>query len=224
MKPSEDRRASAVPVYNRMQKNTYSGKFIVVEGLDGSGQSTQVQLLSDFLMQNGYSVVSTKEPTKDSEAGKKIRQVLDKNTEVAPMYLQELFIQDRREHLDNLIIPALRDGKMVISDRYFFSTFAFGASSGVNLEELIELNQDFLMPDLTFILGVSPEVCIERMGKRGEPQTLFEEKEKLARVWEIYKIMPNRFENVYIIDGEKPIEEVRQNIKALLHDKFNIGG
>lgn len=207
-----------------MQKNIYSGKFIVIEGLDGSGQSTQVQLLSDFLIKNGHSVISTKEPTKESEAGKKIRQVLDKSYEVEPRKLQELFTQDRREHLDNLIVPALQDGKMVISDRYFFSTFAFGASSGAGLEELIKMNEEFLMPDFTVILKVRPEICMERIGKRGEPQTLFEEKEKLTKVWETYQIMPERFENVYIIDGEKPIEAVHQNIKVLLQDKLNIGG
>lgn len=201
-----------------MIKNPYSGKFIVFEGLDGSGQSTQAALLKDFLVENGHFVVLTKEPTIDSEAGKEIRQVLDKKARVAPRQLQELFTEDRKEHLDNLVIPALKDGKIIICDRYFFSTFAFGAFSGVNLEELIKLNQDFLMPDLTIILKVSPEVCMERIGKRGEPQTLFEEKEKLVKIWEIYKIMPERFENVYIIDGERPVEAVHQNIKALLKD------
>jgi len=207
-----------------MQKNTYAGKFIVFEGLDGSGQSTQAQFLTDFLIKNGHTVVSTKEPTKDSEAGQKIRQILDKkNTGVQPLYLQKLFAEDRGEHLEKLIIPSLKDGKMVISDRYFFSSFAFGASSGVNLEELIKLNQDFLMPDLTIILKVSPEVCMERIGKRGEPQTLFEKAEKLRKVWQVYQLLPDRFENVYIIDGEKPIEVVHENVKTILQNKLNIG-
>lgn len=201
-----------------MRQNSHPGKFIVIEGLDGSGQSTQVKLLGDFLIKNGYNVVPTKEPTKDSEAGKKIRQILDKNTQVEPMDFQELFAKDRKEHLEKLIIPALKEGKTVISDRYFFSSFAYGASSGADLEQLIQINSEFLMPDLSIILKVKPEVCLERIGKRGEPQTLFEEKEKLIKTWETYKIMPERFENVYIIDGEKPIEEVRQNIKDILQD------
>ncbi|MBI2626149.1 MAG: dTMP kinase [Candidatus Nealsonbacteria bacterium] len=205
-----------------MQKNTYKGKFIVFEGLDGSGQSTQTNLLGDFLVGKGYEVILTKEPTKDSEAGQKIRQVLDKNTQVSPMYLQELFAQDRGEHLDNLIIPALKEGKMIVSDRYFFSSFAYGASSGVEAEELIKLNSEFLMPDLTIILKVRPEVCMERIGKRGGSQTLFEEAEKLKKVWQTYETLPRRFENAYIIDGEKSIEKVHENVKALLQEKFNI--
>src|SRR3989338_4884308 len=120
-----------------MGKNPYPGKFIVFEGLDGSGQSTQAAPLRDFLIKNGHEVVLTKEPTKDSEAGKKIREALGKNTEVSPMYLQGLFAEDRKEHLDKVIIPALMGGKTVISDRYFFSSFAFGAASGVDLKKLI---------------------------------------------------------------------------------------
>ena len=79
------------------------------------------------------------------------------------------------------------------------------------------------MPDLTIILKVSPEVCMERIGKRGEPQTLFEKAEKLRKVWQVYQLLPDRFENVYIIDGEKPIEVVHENVKTILQNKLNIG-
>jgi len=102
-----------------MLKNTNKGKFIVFEGLDGSGQSTQAGLLKDFLLEKGYEVILTKEPTIESEAGRKIRKVLDKKLNLSPKELQELFAQDRKEHLENIIIPALKQGKMVISDRYF---------------------------------------------------------------------------------------------------------
>lgn len=231
-----------------MEKNPYQGKFIVFDGLDGSGQSTQARLLRDFLITKGlevilgvgqpaqaglsqdflvgkgFEVILTKEPTMNSDAGKKIRQVLDKKTGAQPRQLQELFTKDRGEHLEKLIIPALKNGEMVVSDRYFFSSFAYGASSGVNLEELIGMNQEFLLPDLTVILKVRPEVCMERIGRRGEPQTLFEEGEKLKGVWQIYQALPERFENVYIIDGERSVGEVHENVKAILRDKFNIGG
>jgi dTMP kinase len=202
---------------SRIKKNSYPGKFIVFEGLDGSGQSTQAELLRDFLVKKGYQVVLTKEPTLDSEAGKKIRKILDKKSKIEPQKLQELFAQDRREHLENLIIPALKEGKIVISDRYFFSSFAYGASSGVDLDWLIKINDEFLLPDLTFLLKVSPKVCLERIKKRGKERTFFEEKEKLARVWKIYQILPNHFQNIYIIEGERAKEEVFSQIKTLLH-------
>ena len=198
-----------------MIKNPYSGKFIVIEGLDGSGQSTQVELLRDFLNKKGYQVILTKEPTPDSQAGKKIREILDKKAKTKPQKLQELFTRDRKEHLENLIISALKEGKMVISDRYFFSTFAYGAASGLDLDWLIKMNDDFLLPDLTFSLNVSPKVCIERIEKRGKRKTLFEKEKKLEKVWHIYKTLPNRFENVYMIEGEKTKKEVFSQIENI---------
>lgn len=203
-----------------MQNSPYPGKFIVFDGLDGSGQSTQAGLLRDFLIEEGYLVVSTKEPTLDSEAGRKIRQALDKAVEVDPQQLQELFTQDRQEHLENKIFPALKEGKAVISDRYFFSTFAYGVADGLDLESLIEMNDEFLLPDLTFILKVSPAVCIQRIEKRGEEKKLFEKKEKLVKVWQTYQILPNRFQNVYMIEGEKTIEEVFSQIKEVVRSQI----
>lgn len=204
-----------------MQKNSYAGKFIVFEGLDGSGQSTQAALLRDFLIKNDCGVLLTKEPTLDSEAGKKIKEILDKKTRVAPVQLQRLFTEDRKEHLKKVIIPALKKRKIVISDRYFFSTFTYGTADGLDLEWLIKINNDFLLPNLTFILKVSPKICIQRIEKRGKGIKLFEKKEKLEKVWGIYKILPTRFEDVHIIDGERPIEKVFKNIKELVHSELN---
>jgi len=196
-----------------MQKNINQGKFIVFEGLDGSGQSTQAKLLTEFLLQQGYSILLTKEPTLNSESGRKIKEVLDKKIKIKPDELQKLFTQDRKEHLENLIIPALKQRKIVISDRYFFSAFAYGVADDLDLEWLIKINNEFLLPDLTFFLKVSSEICIQRIEKRGLLKTLFEKKEKLEKVWQVYEILPNRFENIYLIDGEKSIEDVFSQIK-----------
>ena len=199
-----------------MNKNTYSGKFIVLEGLDGSGQSTQVSLLGDFFIKNDKDVILTKEPTQNSEAGKKIKKILEEKIETDPLELQKLYAQDRKEHLENIIIPALRQGKIVISDRYFFSTFAYGTAHGADLEELIKMNDSFLYPDLVFFLKVDSKVCIERIEKRADPKTLFEKEERLAKVWEVYEKLASRFENVEIIDGEKSIKEVFEQIMLYL--------
>jgi len=199
-----------------MEENNYFGKFIVIEGLDGSGQSTQVKLLNNFLTQKGHQAISTKEPTQESEAGKKIKEVLGKSLEIDAMELQELFAQDRKEHLERKIIPNLKQNKVVISDRYYFSTFAYGAAHGADLNELIKMNKNFLLPDVTFFLKVKPETCINRIEKRGDPKTLFEKREQLAKVWNVYETLPKRFENVYIIDGEQSIENVFNQIKAVL--------
>ncbi|MBU0546639.1 MAG: dTMP kinase [Patescibacteria group bacterium] len=200
-----------------MKKNTYSGKFIVFEGLDGSGQSTQSNLLRKFLLEKGNNVVLTKEPTFNSQAGKKIRQILDKKEKIFPQKLQELFAEDRKEHLENIVIPALQKGEVVISDRYYFSSFAYGMSDGLDIDWLIETNNNFLLPDITFLLKVSPDVCLERIQGRGSERTLFEEKKKLEKVWNFYAGLPKRFENMFIIDGQKSIEEVFESVKKILN-------
>jgi len=203
-----------------MRKNSYPGKFIVFDGLDGSGQSTQVELLKNFLIKKGHQVVLTKEPTQDSEAGKKIRQVLDKKKIISPEELQKLFTEDRKEHLENIILPALKENKIAISDRYFFSTFAYGVSEGLDLNWLIKLNDECLLPDLTFFLKVSPEICVSRIEKRGISKTYFEEKEKLNKVWQTYEILTSLFKNINIINGEKPKEEVFFQIKEVVFSKL----
>src|SRR4030042_3818232 len=146
-----------------MLKNPYPGKFIVFEGLDGSGQSTQTAFLRDFLIGKGYQVVFNKKLTKDSGVGKRIIEILGKKTKIEPKELQELFAKDRKEHLENLIIPALKENKIVISDRYAFSSFAYGVSGGIDLGYLMNINDEFLLPDFTIILKVEPRVCLERI-------------------------------------------------------------
>lgn len=196
-----------------MIKNNYPGKFIVVEGLDGSGKSAQVGLLINFLREKGKEVVVTKEPTTESEFGRKIKQALRKEIFVEPLELQKFYVQDRKEHLENKVIPALKEEKFVVSSRYAFSTFAYGYSDGLDVNLLVKLNEEFLLPDLTIIVDVSPEFCVKRIEGRGEPKELFEQKEKLTKVNEIYKKIPDMFENVVMVNGEKPIPEVFEDIK-----------
>ena len=162
-----------------MKKNNYPGKFIVFEGLDGSGQSTEARLLKEFLETQGQKILLTKEPTKESFAGRKIEKILSEKEKISPLELQELFAKDREGHLKNAVEPALRRGESVISDRYCFSSFAYGLADGVPLKELRRLNEDFLLPDIVFFLDAKPKVCVQRIEKRGKKETLFEKIEKL---------------------------------------------
>ncbi len=203
-----------------MIKNDYPGKFIVIEGLDGSGNTSQASLLKNFFVKDNYQTILTKEPTQKSEAGKKIKEILENKTKIEAIELQKLFKEDRDWHLKNIIIPALEEGKIVISDRYCFSSFAYGAADGVGLDELIKMNKNFLLPDLTFILKVGPEICIKRIEKRGLPKTLFEKERQLSKVWKVYEKLPKMFENIVIIDGEKTIKEVFEEIKKVIFLKF----
>ena len=188
-----------------------AGKFIVFEGLDGSGQSTQVKLLAEYLRGQGREVVLGKEPTQDSDAGREIVEVLTHKKKISSEKLQELFVIDRKEHLANSILPALQKGAIVVEDRYSMSTFAFGSVS-CDLEWLIELNQGLPWPDATFILKVRPEVSLARIATRGKPEELFEKKEKLEKVSITYDLLAQRFPNCFVIDGERSIEEVHAQV------------
>lgn len=194
-----------------------SGKFIVFEGLDGSGQTTEAELLGDFLTEKGEEVLITKEPTGDSEPGRKIRRILNAEEKMpSPLEFQQLYVQDRKWHLDNVIVPALEQGKTVISDRYFFSTFAFGSSEGASIEELYKLNEGLLMPDIVFFLDVNPKTCVRRIEGRGKKKEFFEKEEKLEKVYGNYRKALDDFKEktkIIIIDGEKSIQEVFNQIK-----------
>ncbi|MBI4095060.1 MAG: dTMP kinase [Candidatus Liptonbacteria bacterium] len=188
------------------------GTFVVFEGPDGSGQSTQAKLLAEHLTAQGKEVVLTKEPT-EGTFGVEIRKVLRGESKLGARELQELFVEDRKEHLELLILPALARGAVVISDRYFFSTIAFG-SLECDFEWLRELNSNFPLPDRTFVLEVSSETCLARIEKRGGEKELFEAKEKLARVNTAYQKLAKLYENVVVIDGERPIEKVFTDVRA----------
>ncbi len=200
-----------------MIKTNYPGKFIVIEGLDGSGKSSQVDLVIKYLQDMGKEVVVTREPTTESESGRKVRQALKGEIVIAdPLELQALYVQDRKEHLENKVIPALQAGKYVVSSRYAFSTFAYGHSDGLDVDLLVQMNDNFLLPDLTIIVDVSPESCIERIESRGEEVELFEKLDKLQKVNEVYKKIPKMFEQVVVVDGERSIEAVSNDVKEIL--------
>ncbi len=200
-----------------MIKHNYPGKFIVIEGLDGSGKSTQVEFLVNFLKGKGKKVILTKEPTIDSYAGREIRRALKEEIKIEPLELQKFFAQDRKKHLENKVTPALKEGKFVVSSRYIFSSFAYGASEGLDINKLILMNENFLLPDITVIIDTLPENCVGRIEERGEPKKYFEKLEKLKKVNEFYKKMPGMFENIYMVDGERPITEVSEEIKNIVN-------
>lgn len=199
-----------------MIRHNYPGKFIVMEGLDGSGKTSQLNLLVNFLQKNGRNMVLTKEPTNESEAGKRIAEVLREESVIDPLELQKLFAKDRKEHLENKVMPALKEGKYVVASRYVFSSFAYGASEGLAMDVLMAMNKDFLLPDLTIIIAVLPENCVKRIAIRGEPKKYFEKIEKLRVVNEFYKKFPGIFENVHTVNGERPITEVFNDVERMV--------
>lgn len=192
--------------------------FIVFEGLDGAGLSTQAQLLKEFLLKKGKNAVLTKEQT-DGAIGGLIKSILKKEFSVSPLALQLLFTADRAHHLASEIEPALKEGKFVICDRYIFSTLAFGSLS-VDMDFLKYINSKFRKPDLTFIIDTPPEVCLERLKKVRFHLELFENKGTNEKIRENYLALKNYFPNVRIIKGDRSISEIAKDIQKIVLSKL----
>ncbi|MBN2096836.1 dTMP kinase [Candidatus Peregrinibacteria bacterium] len=186
--------------------------FIAFEGLDGSGSSTQSRLLAKKLEANGHAVLLTKEPTSDSPIGKMIREVLQHKWDCSPDGLQLLFSADRAEHLKNKIEPALKNGQIVITDRYFFSTIAYGALAVDDAEWLKQLSKHFRVPDITFLFRLDPKTCIERIQGRGSDFELFEQHDKLETIWRTYEKIAEEYPHFHLIDASKSIDEISDEI------------
>lgn len=189
--------------------------FLVVEGLDGSGGTTQVARLANALRAQGRAVVQTCEPS-PLPIGRLIREALrDPALGVSDAALAWLFAGDRHEHLSQVIRPALQDGQDVISDRYLLSSLAY-QSGAVGLERVLELNAGFPAPDLTLFLDLAPEVSLARVQARGEPQERFEQLERLAAVRAAYEraiaVCLSRGEKIARIDASGSPDEVAARI------------
>jgi len=202
-----------------MKIHNFPGFFVDIEGLDGSGASTQVNLVAKDLNSLGLKPFLTKEPTR-GPIGQFIRQALQKKVVLSPDSLQLLFAADRGEHLAKEIIPRLEKGEIVITDRYAWSSIAFG-SLDLNKEWLFSLNKNFIFPDITVFIDVDPAICIQRIGrdnKRDGGVELFEEEEKLIDVQETYRWLVDKYwwVDIAVIDGEKSKEKVTAEIMSLL--------
>ncbi|MEX2739337.1 MAG: dTMP kinase [Candidatus Wukongarchaeota archaeon] len=191
------------------------GIFIVFEGPDGSGQSTQADLLIKWFEKRNVKVFLTKEPT-NSLTGGIIRSILKGEWKVDMRTLQLLFSADRAHHLNRVIVPYLKKGINVISDRYLLSTLAFG-SLKENLNWLKQINADFPEPDLTFILNVPGQVCAERIAKARFGFEIFETADKLERIRKKYLELKFYHKNTHVIKGDhrKP-EEIHKEIVGVV--------
>ena len=198
-----------------MNKNPYPGKFIVFEGLDGSGTTTQANLLFKYLKKQGKKVYLTGEPTRSLIGGLVEGQIAG-DWKSSPECLQLLFTADRAHHLEKEIIPLLKKGITVICTRYILSTLAYGSINIKDSQWLINLNKKFIWPDITFLLMVPPKICIQRIKKERFHKELFEKEEKLKKVLKNYLKFTKKFKNTYVINGEEPIKKVGEGIKKNL--------
>lgn len=195
------------------------GIFIAFEGIDGSGKSTQVRLLSDRFRKQQIPFYTTMEPT-DGPIGSIIRQVMAGRMQAHPKVVAALFAADRLDHLlneTNGIVHKIEDGTAVIMDRYYFSSYAY-QSVDVPMEWLMQANGQssaLLRPDVNIFIDIDPELAMERIAKNRFQTELYEEKTRLVQVRQKYMEAFEKLrdvERVVAIDGNQSQEAVAEDI------------
>ena len=205
------------------------GLFIVLEGPDGAGISTQTSLLHSGLSNHDIRSIATKEPTA-GPIGALVRQVLTHRLVYPPDkplsddVVALLFAADRLDHLHADVIPRLEAGIHVVCDRYRLSSYAYqGASLGQ--EWVRALNERSIAPDVTFFIDVPPEICRERIASRGNYVELYETEERLRTVYANYLQLIEKArkagERIITIDGRLPIGVVAATILQKTLDLIN---
>lgn len=201
------------------QKNNIEltkGILIVFEGIDGTGKSTQLNLLADALKSQGYPVITTREPT-NGVYGQKIRSLYDKRSQVTKEEELELFLQDRREHVENLLTPGLTGKNIILCDRYYLSTIAYQGTVGFDILDLEHKNNFAPKPDIALLFQMSSKDSIERITeKRGDTLNDFEQEETLRKVAQIFDGL--MFPYIHRIDATHSIESVHHSIISLVED------
>lgn len=202
------------------------GKFIVLEGIDGCGKSTQGRLLLEYLSGKGIACMGTREPT-DGPIGGLIRQCLKGQVETDEKAIAALFVADRLDHIlgpRESILQKINDGITVVSDRYYFSSYAYHGAF-MPMDWVIEANRfsaEALRPDLTVFLDIEPERSAERLSRRGELER-YEKIEAMTRIREKYFEAFEKLkgiERVCIIKSEATKEATQAHIRAAVDKLF----
>lgn len=199
------------------------GKFIVFEGIDGSGKSTQIKLLSKVLKARGIICRETLEPTFGMVGGI-LHDILSGKVSADPKVTASLFVADRLDHILNDtdgILKSIESGDTVICDRYYFSSYAY-QSVDVPRDWVISANRlaaETLRPDATIFIDISADTAMERIISNRENTELYETKERLASVREGYfsafELLKDE-ERVFVVDGNRSIDEIAQDIEEIV--------
>ena len=184
------------------------GIFICIEGLDGSGKTTHAHRLVRNLQKHGIDAIYTTEPSK-GELGTFIRGIILEGKKRVPRVIEALlFALDRIEHFEKDVKPALKDGKVVVSDRCVYSSLAYQGAAGLNLKWIEEINKFALPPDLALYINVPPEVVVKRIRRK---KSVMERLETQRRVQKVYmKFVENG--KLIPLNGDRKKSEVEQNI------------
>jgi dTMP kinase len=196
-----------------MTNRTSRGAFICIEGLDGSGKTTQAKILVKNLRRKGFDAIYTTEPSV-GKVGKLIRSfVLDRKERVPAALEALLFAADRVDHMENVIKPLLKQGRVVVCDRYVYSTLAYQGAAGLDLNWIELVNRFALKPDLALLVDVPSDVVVQRLKRK---KTVMETKRNQEKVREVYlKLATDK--QLTLIDGDRSVRQVADDVlKAVL--------
>lgn len=194
------------------------GRLIVLEGIDGTGKSTQIDLLGSYLRARGHDVLVTREPT-DGVYGRKIRALFANRKQVSRQEELELFLDDRRDHVERELAPALAAGKIILCDRYFLSTVAYQGANGFDPLTVLAQNRFAPSPDIALILEVSIATSLRRITEgRREELNDFEQADSLRRVKAIFESLDLPY--IVRIDAENTIEDTHRAIVAAVESRL----
>jgi len=190
------------------------GALICIEGIDGSGKTTQARRLVKNLCGKSFDAIYTTEPSA-GRVGRLIkRYVLDRKKRI-PIKLEALlFAADRVDHVETLIKPALKVGKVVVCDRYVYSTLAYQGAAGLDLDWIRQINCFALVPDLALFIDVQPEVVMERLRRK---RSVMETPQNQQMVREVYMKMVKEG-RLFLLDGSKSIGDVADDVLRVVLD------
>lgn len=194
------------------------GKLVVFEGIDGTGKSTQVRLLKENLEARGIEIVTDYEPTR-GEWGMRVRAAAASGKRLPVEEEVDCLLRDRREHVEQLITPALERGCWVLLDRYYPSMLAYQGATGIDPAELRRLNESFApQPDAAFWLDIPVEMALERIRSRGASNDAFEQRQFLEACRSIYASLnaPWWHRIDATADARSVHARVREQIKSLI--------
>jgi dTMP kinase len=195
------------------------GFLIVFEGIDGTGKSTQCELLAKSLTERDILNIALAEPTRGTW-GTKIRKLLSEGRQgISPQEELSWFVNDRKEDIELNIMPALQDNKVVLMDRYYFSTAAYQGALGLDPEQIRLENETFApIPDRVLVFLTSPETCLERIESSRDQKSAFEKLDYLRNVQEIFKSFTGP--NIRFIDSVGSVPEVHEKVLSAIEDLF----
>ena len=205
------------------------GWLFVLEGIDGAGHTTHASLLKEWLEKNvpdyQYKILITSEPT-NGPFGAILRLAIQGRIQLSPEAMALAFAADRMDHIKTVIEPKLKEGYIVICDRYYHSSLAYQSVEGIDIRWLMQINARCIKPDLTIILDAPAEVCLRRILRDRPHWELYTELSKLERVreafLEIAKMLRKRGERIVVVrtdqEIEKAHEEIVKHVKSIMEE------